>query len=184
VSELDVVDLQQGDVVNITLDALPNRQLSGRIRRIFPVGDPTTRLVPVEVVLDAQSARLARPGFLARITFGLATSNNVLLIPASAVLGGEGAEAVFVVENNTAVRRTVSTGLTSQGRIEVLSGLAEGDHVVVLGHNTLRDGMTVRAVGGAAEVTPTQSSAGAPAAVDAPNDGQTAVPAAAVTAPR
>lgn len=183
VSELDVVDLQQGDPVSITLDALPNRQLSGRIRRIFPVGDPTTRLVPVEVVLDAQSARLARPGFLARITFDLATSNNVLLIPASAVLGGEGAEAVFVVENNTAVRRTVSTGLTSQGRIEVLSGLTEGDNVVVLGHNTLRDGMTVRAVGGAAEV-PTQSSVGTPAAADPPADGQTAAPAAAVTAPR
>ena len=183
VSELDVVDLQQGDIVAITLDALRNRQLSGRIRRIFPVGNPTTRLVPVEIVLDAPSARLARPGFLARITFDLATSNNVLLIPASAVLGGEGAEAVFVVENNTAVRRTVSTGLTSQGRIEVLSGLSEGDNVVVLGHNTLRDGMTVRAVGGAAEVPPTQSSVGAPAAAGPPADGPTITPASAVTAP-
>jgi RND family efflux transporter MFP subunit len=183
VSELDVVQLQQGDVVGITLDALPNRQLSGRIRRIFPVGDPTTRLVPVEVVLDAQSARLARPGFLARITFDLATSNNVLLIPASAVLGGEGAEAVFVVENNTAVRRTVSTGLTSEGRIEVLAGLSEGDNIVVLGHNTLRDGMTVRAVGGPAEVTPTQSSGGAPAAAEPSADERTVTPAAAVTAP-
>lgn len=183
VSELDVVQLQQGDGVGITLDALPNRQLSGRIRRIFPVGDPTTRLVPVEVVLDAQSARLARPGFLARITFDLATSNNVLLIPASAVLGGEGAEAVFVVENNTAVRRTVSTGLTSEGRIEVLAGLTEGDNIVVLGHNTLRDGMTVRAVGGPAEVTPTQSSGGAPAAAEPPVDERTVTPAAAVAAP-
>ena len=183
VSELDVVQLQQDDIVGITLDALPNRQLSGRIRRIFPVGDPTTRLVPVEVVLDAQSARLARPGFLARITFDLATSNNVLLIPASAVLGGEGAEAVFVVENNTAVRRTVSTGLTSEGRIEVLAGLSEGDNIVVLGHNTLRDGMTVRAVGGPAEVTPTQSSGGAPAIAEPPTDERTVTPAAAVTAP-
>src|SRR5690606_37048933 len=49
VSELDVVQLDNGDAVAITLDALPTRQLSGRIRRIFPVGDPTTRLVPVEV---------------------------------------------------------------------------------------------------------------------------------------
>src|SRR5690606_584711 len=69
VSELDVVDLRQGDAVDVTLDALPSRQLAGRIRRIFPIGDATTRLVPVEVVLDEASARLARPGFLARITF-------------------------------------------------------------------------------------------------------------------
>src|SRR5690606_11348853 len=40
VSELDVVELQQGDLVAVTLDAMPNRQLNGRIRRVFPVGDP------------------------------------------------------------------------------------------------------------------------------------------------
>ena len=184
VSELDVVQLTQGDGVAVTLDALPNRQLAGRIRRIFPVGDPTTRLVPVEVVLDAQSAQVARPGFLARVTFDLSTSNNVLLVPVSAVLGGQGAQAVFVVENNTAVRRTVSTGLTSQGRVEIISGLSDGEQVVVTGHNELRDGMTVRAVGGSGEVAPTQSSVGAPAAAELPAGEPTSAPAAAVTAPR
>lgn len=183
VSELDIVQLENGDRVAVTLDALPNRQLSGRIRRIFPVGDPTTRLVPVEVVLDAQSAQVARPGFLARVTFDLTTSNNVLLVPVSAVLGGEGSQAVFVVENNTAVRRTVSTGLTSQGRVEVLSGLSDGEHVVVTGHNSLRDGMTVRAVGATGEV-PTQSSTAAPAAAEMPAAEQAARPAALVTEPR
>lgn len=184
VSELDVVQLEQGDAVVVTLDALPNRQLSGRIRRIFPVGDPTTRLVPVEVVLDAQSARVARPGFLARVTFDLTTSNNVLLVPVSAVLGGQGSQAVFVVENNTAVRRTVSTGLTSRGRVEVVSGLSDGEQVVVTGHNELRDGMTVRAVGATGEI-PTQSSRGpAPAAAEMPDGQQPTRPAAAVTEPR
>jgi membrane fusion protein, multidrug efflux system len=183
VSELDIVQLEQGDRVAVTLDALPNRQLAGRIRRIFPVGDPTTRLVPVEIVLDEQSAQVARPGFLARVTFDLTTSNNVLLVPVSAVLGGQGSQAVFVVENNTAVRRTVSTGLTSQGRVEVLSGLSDGEHVVVTGHNNLRDGMTVRAVGATGEV-PTQSSSGAPAAAEMPAAEQPAGPAAAVTEPR
>ena len=184
VSELDVVQLEQGDPVAVTLDALPNRQLAGRIRRIFPVGDPTTRLVPVEVVLDAQSAQVARPGFLARVTFDLTTSNNVLLVPVSAVLGGQGSQAVFVVENNTAVRRTVSTGLTSQGRVEVVSGLSDGEQVVVTGHNDLRDGMTVRAVGGTDEI-PTQSSSGtAPAAAEMPSREQPPGPAAATTEPR
>lgn len=179
VSELDVVQLAQGDPVAVTLDALPNRQLAGRIRRIFPVGDPTTRLVPVEVVLDAQSAQVARPGFLARVTFDLTTSNNVLLVPVSAVLGGQGSQAVFVVENNTAVRRTVSTGLTSRGRVEVISGLSDGEQVVVTGHNDLRDGMTVRAVGATGEI-PTQSSSGtAPAAAGMPASEDPATPAAA-----
>jgi RND family efflux transporter MFP subunit len=146
VSELDVVELTPNDRVSITLDAFPNQTLAGRIRRIFPVADPQTRLVPVEVVVDRQSGRLARPGFLARVTFDLATSEDVLLLPVSAVLGGQGGQAVFVVADSIAMRRIVTTGLTSQGRIEILSGLEEGERVVVIGNNALRDGMTVRAV--------------------------------------
>lgn len=147
VSELDVVELRQGDDVRITLDAFPNRPLRGRIRRIFPAGDPTTRLVPVEIVFDAESARLARPGFLARVTFDLATSEDVLLLPVAAVLGAQGAQSVFIVDNGTVTRKTVRTGLTSQGRIEIVAGLAEGEQVVVTGNVNLREGMTVRVAG-------------------------------------
>jgi membrane fusion protein, multidrug efflux system len=148
VSEMDVVELSQGDPVTITMDAFPNRELRGRIRRIFPSGDPTTRLVPVEVVFDAQSARLARPGFLARVTFDLATSENVLLLPVQAVMGAQGSQAVFVVdEENRAQRRQVTTGLTSRGRVEIVSGLQEGDPVIVVGGNNVREGMTVRIAG-------------------------------------
>jgi membrane fusion protein, multidrug efflux system len=147
VSELDVVELAQGDRVGITLDAFPNRLLNGRIRRVFPSGDPQTRLVPVEVVFDRESAQLARPGFLARVTFDLASSDDVLLLPVGAVLGGQGAQAVFIVEDGVAQRRTVTTGLTSQGRIEIVSGLAEGENVIVVGNSNLRDGMTVRVAG-------------------------------------
>ena len=163
VSELDVVELRQNDPVRITLDALRNRELRGRIRRVFPAGDPQTRLVPVEVVLDRESARAARPGFLARVTFALSSRNDVLLLPVGAVLGGQGAQAVFVVDNNTVMRRTVTTGLTSQGRVEIVSGLEEGDQVVVVGNNSLRDGMTVRTAGSTPTAPPASTSDGTPA---------------------
>jgi membrane fusion protein, multidrug efflux system len=162
VSELDVVELSQGDAVTISLDAFPGTALRGRIRRIFPVADPTTRLVPVEVAFDAASARIARPGFLARVTFDLATSENVLLLPVAAVLGAQGAQSVFMVADGAATRRTVTTGLTSQGRIEIVSGLEEGDGVVVAGNNTLREGMTVRVAG--QEPTQSGGAAGMPRA--------------------
>jgi membrane fusion protein, multidrug efflux system len=191
VSELDVVELRQGDLVTITLDAFPNRALNGRIRRIFPMADPTTRLVPVEVVFDAESARMARPGFLARVTFNLATSSDVLLLPVGAVLGGQGAQAVFTIENGTAARRTVTTGLTSQGRVEIVSGLTEGEHVVVVGNTNLREGMVVRVAGsepqpgGDSAMTgrdgTTPSGERVPPGGAAPRDG--AAPAPAVGAP-
>ena len=159
VSELDVVELQMGDPVHLNLDALPGRVLTGHIRRIFPSGDPTTRLVPVEVVIDPASAALVRPGFLARVEFALSTHDNVLLIPASALIGAQGNEAVFSVQEGKAVRRTVETGLDSQGMVEVRNGLKEGEQIVVVGGNTLRDGMTVRAIPPGGESTPTDGAA-------------------------
>lgn len=147
VSELDVVELRNGDPVFIRLDAIPDRELNGRIRRIFPSGDPQTRLVPVEVAIAPADARLVRPGFLARVTFALSTHDNVLLIPQSAIIGAQGGEAVFAVKDGKAVRRTIETGLTARGMVEVRDGLAEGEEIVFVGGNTLRDGMSVRAVG-------------------------------------
>jgi len=161
VSELDVVELKGGDPVTLQLDALPGRELTGHIRRIFPSGDPTTRLVPVEVVIDPASATLVRPGFLARVDFALSTHDNVLLIPASALIGAQGSEAVFSVQDGKAVRRTIETGLDSQGLVEVRTGLAEGEQIVVVGGNQLRDGMTVRAVD--AQGAARQPGGGAPA---------------------
>lgn len=144
VSELDVVELAPGDRVDMALDAYPGRTFGGRVRRVFPSGDPTTRLVPVEVALDSGDATVARPGFLARVRFALNSRSDVLLIPAGAIVAGSGSESVFVLEDGRALRRSVSTGLTSEGRVEVVAGLEEGEQVVTAGNNALRDGMELR----------------------------------------
>lgn len=148
VSELDVVELRPGDRAEVMLDAYPGRILEGRIRRVFPAADPASRLVPVEVALSASDANIARPGFLARVSFALGARRDTRLVPAGAVVGDAGAEAVFVVEESRASRRPVQTGLTSRGQIEILSGVEAGEIVVVVGNHTLRDGAEVRVVRG------------------------------------
>jgi membrane fusion protein (multidrug efflux system) len=148
VSELDVVELGEGDGVQVDLDAFPGRRVAAHIRRIFPVADPTTRLVPVEVALEPEARSFVRPGFLARATFSLNERAGVLLVPQGALVGGSSSQAVFVVDQGRAVRRTVETGLMSEGSVEIVSGLAEGDAVVTLGNNLLRDGAEVRVVNG------------------------------------
>jgi membrane fusion protein, multidrug efflux system len=148
VSELDIGELAPGAAVELVLDAFPGRALDGRIRRVFPSADPATRLVPVEVALGADAARMARPGFLARVTLPLATASGALLVPASAIVGENGSEAVFVVVDGSATRRPVTTGLVSEGRVQILAGLVADEEVVTVGTNGLRDGVAVRIVGG------------------------------------
>lgn len=147
VSELDVVQLDPGDAVAVMLDAYPDRQLTGRIRRIFPAADPATRLVPVEIALYQDSDRIARSGFLARVELALSAKTGVLLVPSSAIVGDASTSSVFVVEDGIALRRSVRTGLNSEGRVEILSGLDAGEPVVVAGNNALRDGAEVRVIG-------------------------------------
>jgi RND family efflux transporter MFP subunit len=147
-SELDVVKLAPGQEVGVTLDAYPRRPFTGRIRRIFPAADPTTRLVPVEVALTGEAERAARPGFLARVTASVGTQDNVLLVPASAIVASAGQSAVFVVRDGKAARREVETGLNSQGKVQIVSGLQAGEVVVTLGNNNVRDGAEVRVVKG------------------------------------
>lgn len=146
ISELDVIALQVGDTVDVALDAVPGRPLPGRIRRIFPSGDPTTRLVPVEVALQGTAARDARPGFLARVRFRLDPRDNVLLVPQGALVQDAGGSAAFVIAQGRAARRPVRHGDTYQGRVEIIDGLTAGDTVAVAGNTMLRDGAAIRIV--------------------------------------
>ena len=147
VSELDVLGVRVGQSVDVALDALPGRTLEGRVRRIFPAADTLTRLVPVEVALTGEGARIARPGFLGRVTFALDARRDAVLVPQAAVLGGQGAQSVMMVRDGKAVRRPVETGLVSQGRVEITSGLEAGEMVIVAGNAQLREGAAVRVVG-------------------------------------
>jgi membrane fusion protein (multidrug efflux system) len=148
VSELDVGALRDGQTARVMLDAYPGQRFDGRIRRIFPSADPATRLVPVEVALTGEGARMARPGFLARVSFALGQRDGVLLVPASAVVGQNGGQQVFVVVDGKAQRRAVQTGISSEGRVEVLAGLREGEAVVTTGSNNVRNNADVRVVAG------------------------------------
>ena len=145
VSELDVVRLREGSAATLHLDAYPGAQVEARIRRIFPSADPSSRLVPVEIVLGrAPRGVVVRPGFLARVEFAIEQRRGVIAVPAAAVGVSEGASFVYVVSADTLLRRPVETGLTASGWVEVTRGLVAGEQVVSSGHSNLRPGAAVR----------------------------------------
>ena len=164
VSELDVGGVAEGRPVDVTVDAAGGARFRGRVRRVFPAADTTSRMVPVEVALPGTDRRL-KPGFLARAAFQLGERSGILLVPTRAVVGPVDSRAVFVVRSGTAERRPVQLGQTSGGRSEVLEGVAAGDSVVVAGVEEVRDGGRVRVVAPVGEgVTPPAGAAAVSAA--------------------
>lgn len=146
VSELEVAGIREGDMAEVTVDALNGARFQARVRRVFPAADTTTRMVPVEVALGGSAARLLKPGFLARVTFKLGERTGVTLAPAGAVVGTAQNRAVFVVKGDKVERRPVRVGSASGERVEVLEGVVPGDTVVVAGVDQVRDGGAIRIV--------------------------------------
>jgi membrane fusion protein, multidrug efflux system len=123
---------------------LAGREIEGRVRRIALQADPETRLVEVEVEFPGD-ARLIL-GTLARVEVQVATRPDALSIPRDALRDG----AVWVVgDDRRATRRPVEAGLETRDRVEVRSGLAAGERVVVEGASRLSDGALVRLPGDA-----------------------------------
>ena len=146
ISEGDYTKVSKGDKVTLSVDALPGKTFSGTIKRIYPTIDPMTHTVNVEVQVPNTDRQL-RPGMYAKVnvTFG---HNRSIVVPDAAVvrLQGSGQRNVFVVENGIAVQKEVSLGRHFDGQYEILSGLEEGEQVVVKGGSALRNGAQVEVI--------------------------------------
>jgi len=146
VSELEAPYLQPGDEVTVQVDAYMDSRFRGRIRRIFPAADPTTRLIPVEVELIDKNSRLF-PGLFARVEFQTQQKPNVLVVPVNAVMTSpQGERYVYTVNDDTAYYRKVVVGMRTEEYFEVLEGLSENEKVVVRGATSLRDRIPVQLI--------------------------------------
>lgn len=143
VSELDLGRLSLNMPSSVRADACPGRIFNGRIQRIHPLVDNKTRNGLVEIVLDDICPSL-KAGMFVRVTFILRTIDGALAVPAPAIIERPGFKAVFVVNENKAEERAVMTGLETEGLVQILSGLGEGERVVVEGQEQLKTGMPVK----------------------------------------
>jgi len=143
VSERYFPVLQTGQTAEVTSDVFPNRVFNGRVNKLSPVVDRVSGTFSAEIVIDNKDEAL-RPGMFARVSLNLG-QQDVFLVPALAVLKQSGSDErfVFVVEDQKAVRKTVETGRKFDARIEILSGIKQGQHLVVSGQHNLIQGSEV-----------------------------------------
>lgn len=144
ISEMDYTKVKKNDTVTLTADALPGKTFTGRIARIYPTIDAATHTFTAEVNV-ANSDRLLRPGMYARVTVNFG-SNHSIVVPDDCVVKqqGSGVRSVFVLQADNTVKEIVVTlGRHFGTEYEILSGISEGDNVVVKGQASLKNGSKV-----------------------------------------
>lgn len=144
ISEMDYTKVKKNDTVTLTADALPGKTFTGRIARIYPTIDAATHTFTAEVNV-ANGDRLLRPGMYARVTVNFG-SNHSIVVPDDCVVKqqGSGVRSVFVLQADNTVKEIVVTlGRHFGTEYEILSGISEGDNVVVKGQASLKNGSKV-----------------------------------------
>lgn len=143
VSENDLATLRQGQPVDVTFDAYPGETFSGKVQRIYPTVDTATRTFEVEVRIANATEKL-KPGMFARVSIDLGTQQNVV-VPDRAVVKqtGSGNKYVYVLNGNTVSFERVELGQRLDNAYELLSGIEDGDTVVITGQTRLADGVKV-----------------------------------------
>jgi HlyD family secretion protein len=174
VSELDLADIKLGSTANIKLDAFPTERFSGKVTRISPAANPTSRLLPVEMTIPNPTGKV-RSGLLARATFAPTTVDRVV-IPLSALQDDRtNSQApttdnrarspasptdtasppqnrttgkLFVItsqgEQSKVTARSVRLGQQIDGKVQILSGLNPGERYVARAGRPLKNGDPVR----------------------------------------
>jgi membrane fusion protein (multidrug efflux system) len=141
--ESDVIELDEGREVHITLAANTGISFTGRISQIAPVVDTATGTVKVTVEAVRPPVGV-RPGAFVSIGIVRERHPTALLLPRESVIRELRAAYVFISEGDTAVKKPVELGLEEGDLVEVLSGLEAGDKVVVAGQGGLDDGQKIK----------------------------------------
>jgi membrane fusion protein (multidrug efflux system) len=135
--------------VDLVLDSDGTR-LTGHIKLISPVIDPTSGTIKLTIEID-QYPPATRPGDFAQVKVVTERREGVLLVPREAVLTDNGESVLYVAGALTgteqlAERRVVELGFTDDTRAQILSGVADGEAVVIRGQRSLKHGAALKIV--------------------------------------
>ena len=143
--------IRPGQSSMIEVDALKGQQFPANVARISPIIDPASGTFKITIEVDDPSRNL-KPGMFGRVHIVHEIHDNALVIPREAIVVDGEEEAVFLIQDCKAVRRPLSTGITREGKVEILSGLSDEDRFVLVGQAGLKDGARVQVVNASPEL--------------------------------
>lgn len=142
VPESMAATVRVGQTADVAVQAT-GEHFTGKVTRFTDALDRSTRTMQVEIDVPNESYKL-QPGMYANVALQTQSRPDALTIPIQAVQHQEGKAVVLVVDAQNHVQpREIQTGLEDPGRVEVVSGLSEGDRVIVGNFGAFQAGQTV-----------------------------------------
>jgi membrane fusion protein, multidrug efflux system len=145
VSESNVYQLKTGDKTIISTDVYPGVTFEGNISFISPQGDDSHNY-PVEIVIPNNLKHPFKSGTFANVLIKLPETGEALYIPRESLLGSITEAEVYVAENDKAIRKKIIVGNGNDKLIKVISGLTEGEKVIVNGQINLSDNKAIKII--------------------------------------
>ena len=143
VDETDIGNVKNGSKVEFTVDSKPGQTFTGYVSEIAKgtkgnMGVTSNSVVyyTVKVSIPADISSNFLPSMTARATIFGDDIKNTLVVPLTAVRTDKQGEYVYVIKDGQPVRTAVSTGVTGDTNVQILSGVSEGDEIIVSGDVT------------------------------------------------
>ncbi|HVJ49939.1 efflux RND transporter periplasmic adaptor subunit [Desulfitobacterium sp.] len=141
--------LQLGQDAKVTITSADAQDINGKIASLAPAADARTMLYAVKVAVDNPEGKI-KPGMFAKVGMMTQSRPKVLAVNSEAIVTKNGKPLVYVIENETAVEKEVTTGLDTGSLVEVSKGLQAEEQVVIKGQTLVEQGSKVKIVGGSA----------------------------------
>lgn len=141
----DAIHLEPQMEAEITTDVLEGKVFDGDVKLINPRIDVQSGTVKVTVETYDKSRQL-RPGMFVQVRIIIGQKEDILVIPRKSLLFKQNKSYVFVLDGRKVEEREVELGLTEEEEVEVVSGLVEGEVIVVVGVEAVKDGQMVEVV--------------------------------------
>jgi HlyD family secretion protein len=132
VDESDIGRVEVGQAVALRVDAFAGRELPGAVRAIYPKAELVNNVVNYVVIVDLvdRQGLLLRPEMTVHADFLLERRDDALAVPRAALVDDGARSYLIVADGSRFEERVVTTGLRTPQRIEIVSGLEEGETIV------------------------------------------------------
>jgi membrane fusion protein (multidrug efflux system) len=139
----DIINLKKGMEAEVTTDVLKGYKFNGKIKLINPRIDVQSGTVKVTLEVFDSSMKL-KPGMFVEVKILINNKNEALIIPIKSIIHKDDKSFVYIFKKMQVFKKEIKTGISEEDNIEVVEGLNEGDKIVTVGIEALKDKMRVK----------------------------------------